>query len=323
MRSRRQFVIAAALGALSIPYVRAQARTPRVGILSGLPLEKSGAAPMLLNALAQLGYRDGAGMVLDYRYTDKPDHFPALARDLIAAKCDVMFALVSEFTSRAFRDARSPIPVVFLAFDYDPVEKGIVQSLRRPGVNMTGVYVPNDALIAKRLEIAQEVLPGANRFLVLADVNTRDQLAALRTAAVARRVQLTVVEYAQPPYDFAAGLETGRREKADALMLFFSPEFTGNRAKLSALFTSYRLPVIASGIMAEAPGVLLGYGPNQANLYRLAADIGVQILKGAKAAEIPVQQPAEFDLVVNLKTAKALGVKIPYSVLARATKVIE
>jgi len=234
-----------------------------------------------------------------------------------------MFALISEPAARAFRDARSSIPVVFLAFDYDPVEKGMIASLRRPGGNMTGVYVPQAALIAKRLEIAQEVLPGANRFLVLTDVHTKDQLAALRTAAAARRVQLTVVEYAQQPYDFPAGFEAGRREKVDALILFFSPEFTASRAKLSALFASYKLPVIVPGVMAANPGILVSYSQNQAKIFRRAAEIGVQILKGTKAAEIPVEQPLEFDLVVNLKTAKALGVKIPYSVMARATKVIE
>lgn len=323
MTSRRRFLFAGALCALDPRYARAQARLPRIGILSGLPLEKSAAAPLLLKALAELGYRDKTKMLLEYRHSQDPAEFPALAKELIAAKCDVMFALVSEPTARALRDARSQIPVVFLALDYDPVERGLVQSLRRPGGNMTGIYVPEDALIAKRLEIAQEVLPGASRFLALSDVHTKDQLAALRKAAAARQVRLTVFEYAQRPYDFAAGLEAGRRDRVDALILFFSPEFTVSSGKLSELFSRYRLPVIASGVMATAPGVLITYSSNLTKLFRRAAEIGVQILNGRKAAEIPVQQPLEFDLVVNLKTASALGVKIPQSVMARATRIIE
>jgi len=136
-------------------------------------------------------------------------------------------------------------------------------------------------------------------------------------------VQLTVFEYAQRPYDFAAGLEAGRREKVDALILFFSPEFTASRAELAAAFTRFRLPVIATGVMATAPGVLLTYSSNLPKLFRRAAEIGVQILKGAKTGEIPVQQPLEFDLVVNLKTANALGVKVPQAVMTRATRIIE
>jgi putative ABC transport system substrate-binding protein len=323
MMSRRHFVLGAAVAALTTRDLRAQAGLPRIGILSGLPLDKSAAAPALLNALAELGYKDKAGMLLEYRHSDNPAEYPALVQQMIAAKCDVMFALVSEEPARALLDARSNIPIVFIALDYDPVATGIVQSMSRPGGNITGVYVPEDALIAKRLEIAQEVLPGARRFLVLTDAYTRTQLAALRRAAAERRVQLTVIEYAQRPYDFAAGLEAGRRDKVDALILFFSPVFTAHRGELSAVLTRYKVPVIGTGAMASAPGVLLAYSSNLPKLFRRAAEIGVQILKGGKAADIPVQQPLEFDLVVNLKTANALGVKIPQSVMARVTRIIE
>lgn len=323
MTTRRQVLLVGAIGAMNVPCLTAQPRLPRIGILSGLPLDKSAAAPALLNALAELGYRDKAGMLLEYRHSQNPAENPALAKELIAAKCNIVFTLVSEEPARAFRDARSEIPAVFIALDYDPVASGIVQSLSRPGGNMTGVYVPEDALIAKRLEIAQEVLPGASRFLVLSDPYTKTQLAALREVAAARRVQLTVFEYARRPYDLAAGLEAGRRDKVDALLLFFSPEFTASRDQLSSLFTRYKLPVIATGVMATAPGVLITYSSNLPKLFRRAAEIGVQILKGGKPGEIPVQQPLEFDLVVNLRTAKALGVKIPQSVMARATRLIE
>lgn len=323
MTTRRQVVLAFAFGALGFPVAKAQQRPPRIGILAGVPLDKSAAAPPLLKALAGHGYRDKSGMLLEYRYASDPAEYPRLAKELIAAKCDLMFALVTEPPARAFRDARTEIPVVFLAFDYDPVEKGIVQSLRRPGGNMTGVYTPNDALIAKRLEIAQEILPGARRFLVLTDPHSTDQLAALRKVASARRTELTVSEYVKSPYDFAAAFELGRREKVDALILFFSPEFVARRAELSALFTSRALPAIGTAAWANTPGILFSYAANPAKLIQRAAEIAVRILRGAKAEDIPVEQPQEFDFVVNLKTAKALGITFPPSVMARATRIIE
>jgi len=321
MTTRRQVLLAGALGALVSPFASPQARPPRVGILSGLPFEKSVLAPVLLKALAELGYRDGAGMVLEYRSIDGlPDRYPGVARELIARKCDVIFTFGG---TRALRDAQTSIPIVFLAFDYDPLEQGLVASFQRPGANITGVYTPAGALAAKRLEIAQEVLPGASRFLLLTDQYGKTELVALRKAAEARRVQLVLVDYEQPPYDLAAGIETGRRAGVHGVLLTTSPEFASRRAELSSLFVSYRLPAVVPAFMASQPGSLVSYSTDMLKLAQQAAAMGVRILKGAKPVDIPVEQVNEFELVVNLKMAKMLGVKIPYSVLARATKVIE
>jgi len=323
MTTRRQFVVAGALGALSMRHAAAQARSPRVGILA--PFPKTTLAPIILQRLSELGYRDGAGMVLEFRSADGvDDRYPKLARELIEAKCDVIFAL-GHFAALAFRDARTPVPVVFIDPDYDPLETGIVDSLSRPSGNMTGVYVPEPTLAAKRLEIAQEVLPKANRFLVLADSYSKDQLVALRKAAEARRVQLTVVEYGQRPRDrdFEAAFETGRRAGVEAVLGLNSPNFSTNRAKLAALVVKQRLPAFVSGAWAGAPGILVAYYASSLKYASRAAELGVRILKGTKPADVPVEQPDEYELVVNLKTAKALGVKIPYSVLARATRLIE
>jgi putative ABC transport system substrate-binding protein len=327
MTSRRQFLVAGALGALGalgVPYAAAQVRQPRIGILSALPLDKSLSAPLLLKSLSEFGYRDGAGMVLEFRSSNGIDaRYPELARDLIARGCDVIFALPAEAIARVFRDARTSVPVVFIALEYDPLERGIVDSLSRPTGNMTGVYAPTGALRAKQLEIAQEILPGASRFLVLTDESSRNQLAALKKAADTRRAQLIVVEYAQAPYDLTAGVETGRRAGVHAVIGMQSAEFAARRAELAALFASYRLPAFVPGFMATEPGILASYAVDSVKLHRRAVEIGVRILKGAKPVDIPVEQLDEFDLVVNLKTAKALGVKIPYSVLTRATRVIE
>jgi putative ABC transport system substrate-binding protein len=317
---RRQFVLgglAAAASSLAV----AQARPPRVGILA--PFRNTILAPLILQRLSELGYRDGAGMLVELRSADGvDDRYPKLARELIDARCDVIFALGNP-ASRALRDARTPVPVVFLAPDHDPLETGIVDSLRRPQGNITGVYSPAAALAAKRLEVALEVLPGASRFLVLADIHSKDQLATLKKAVDARRAQLIVGEYGQPPYDLAGAFDSGRRAGVDAVIGFNSPLWGTNRAALAQLIAKHRIPSFVTTTMSSDPGVLVAFGHSNAKLGRRAAELGVQILKGAKPADIPVEQLDDYELVVNLKTARALGVKIPYSVMARATRLIE
>jgi putative ABC transport system substrate-binding protein len=321
MATRRHFLIASALGALAPTSGSGQSRPPRVGILA--PFRNTLLAPAILHRLAELGYRDGAGMQLEFRSADGIEGlYPNLARELIDAKCDVIFAL-GVFPSNAFRDARRPLPIVFIAIDYDPLETGIVHSLSRPGGSMTGVYAPAVALSAKRFEIAMEVLPAASRFLVLSDVHSKDQLEALKRAANARRVQLVVVEFEKPPYDLAAAFETGRSAGVHAFIAFSTPVLGGNRVALGKLIVKHQLPAFVPTFMSSEPGFLLAYSYDFQKLGHRAAEMGVRILKGAKPADIPVEQPTEYELVVNLKTAKALGVKIPYSVMARATKVVE
>ncbi len=320
MTTRRQFLLASAIGAMAPVRAFAQTRPVRVGMLT--PRAKSFFAPGIVRRLGELGYREGSSMVLEYRHADGVvDRYPPLARELIKLKCDLIFAIGPEHAARALRDARSTAPVVFLAVDYDPVEKGIVDSLARPGGNFTGVYALNAAITLKRLEIAQELLPGATRFLVLSDVYTREQLAALKKAAEARRVQLTVAEFMQQPHEYTAAFEAARQARAEALIVLTSPVFADHRAAISSLAVNHRLPTI--GFSTPESDFLIGYSSNADKLAQRVAEIGVQVLKGARPADIPVEQASEFDFVVNLKMAKALGVKVPYSVLARATKLVE
>ena len=324
MTTRRQVLVAGALGLLAAHRVAAQTGVPHIGML--VPVGIHAPLPQtVLQRLSELGYRDGAEMLLEHRSADGIDeHYPKLARELIDARCELIFAF-GHFAAAALRDARTSVPVVFLAPDTDPLEKGYVDSLNRPGRNLTGVYVPAPALAVKRLEIAQEVFPQASRFLVLSDTYSQDQLLALRRAAEVRRVQLTVVEFLERPddADLVAAFEAGRRAGADALLGLNSPHLVTNRARLAALIVKSRMPAFLPTSMAEEPGILIGYHSNITKLARRAAEFGVRILKGAKTIEIPVEQADEFDLFVNLKTAKVLGVKVPYSVLARATRVIE
>ena len=322
MTTRRRFLLVSAAGAIAPACVLAQARPARVGMLTPRAKSESFFAPAILRRLGELGYREGSSLLLEYRHPDGVvERYRPLAQELVGLQCDLIFAIGPEHVAHALRDARTPAPVVFLAVDYDPLKRGIVASLARPGGNFTGVYGLNPEITLKRLEIAQELLPRATRFLVLSDAYTQDQLSELKRVADARQVQLTAVEYVRQPHEYSAAFETARQARAQALIVLTSPVFADNRATISALAMSHRLPAV--GFSTPDAAFLVGYSANAVKMGQRVAEIGVQILKGAKPADIPVEQAGEFDLQVNLKTARALGVKIPYSVLARATKLIE
>jgi ABC-type uncharacterized transport system substrate-binding protein len=261
---------------------------------------------------------------VEYRATEGfAERYPKMARELVGLKCDLIFAVGPELAVRALRDAGGSIPVVFLAVDFDPLETGVVKSLSRPEANITGAYIPQGQLAAKRLDILREVLPAARRFLVFSDEFTRDQLVPLRKRAEASGAQLVVVEFTKQPYDFAAAFETGRKQKAEALVGLASAVFASNASALGTLLARHRLPSAGtSGAIAER-GYMLSYGPDVAKITRRVAELGARILKGAKPAEIPVEQADEFELVVNAKVARALGIKIPESVMARATRIVQ
>jgi putative ABC transport system substrate-binding protein len=262
-------------------------------------------------------------MKLEFRSTDGAiGQFPVLARELGDLKCDLKFAVGPEHAAKHLREVAPGTPLVFLAVDYDPVEKGLVASLARPGGNTTGVYIPQAALATKRLQIMGEIVPRARRFLVFVDPFSSSQLPSVRKAADRAGIQLSVIEFSKPPYDFEAAFAEGGRAKVEAYIELASPILASNAGLLAALLQKYRLPgAAASGGYVEA-GVLVSYGPDAEKVARRAAEIGGRILKGAKAGDIPVEQADEFELVINAKTASVLGVKIPEGVLARATKII-
>src|SRR5712692_3161166 len=325
MTTRRQFLLASALGALAPACAFGQTRPVKVCILSNRRTDaRSNIGPGLFGRLAELGYRDGTTMILEFRSADgSVDRLPKLARELIDLKCDVIFAIGPEQTARALQDARASAPIVFLATVYDPVEKGIVASFRSPDRNTTGVYVPENALVAKRVEIMREVLPAARRFFVLTDVPSAGQVGAARKAAETAGVQLRVIEFSKLPYDFAGAFEEARKAGGEALIGLRSAVFSDNQAAISALPAKHRLPGIGASFAQANAGFLLGLSVENTKVARRVAEIGARILKGARPADIPVEQADEFELTVNAKTARALGIKVPESVLARATRIVQ
>lgn len=292
-------------------------------MLAPRPLAESFYTGLIVQRLRELGYREGSGMVLEYRATRAvPQRYPEMAHELVALKCDLIFAVGPDNGVIALRDARTSIPVVFLAIDFDPLQSGIVTSLGRPGSNITGVYVPQGELAAKRLDILREVVPSAKRFLIFSDEFTRDQLATLRRRADSIGAQLVIAEFSRQPYDYAAAFDTARKEKAEALVGLASAVFAADGAKIGALLAEARLPSAGTSAAMAERGFMLSYGPDNSKITRRVAEIAVRILKGAKPAEIPVEQADEFTLVVNGPVASKLGLRIPESVMARATRII-
>ena len=293
----------------------------RIGALVGR--KNSTFWPPIVKRLGELGYVEGKNLILDYRSADGvPERFAPLARELVEAKCDVVFAIGAELSARALLDTKAPVPIVIIANDYDPVKAGIVASLRRPGGNVTGVVITQIELAAKRMEIMRELLPTASRYLVLSDVFTKTQLDATLQAAQQLRMDIVVETFGSQPYDIEAALTKTRAPRINALIVLSSPVLLEQRAKISALALKQRLPVSTSNLWLEDTGFVLYYSADQAKLATRAAEMATSILRGRKPAEIPVEQPTIYEMVINLKTAKALGIKVPQSILLRADRVI-
>lgn len=324
MSITRRTLLAASLCSAAFPHaLRAQARS-RIGILSGLPREKSLLTPMLLKDLAARGYHEGKTLELVFRSADgRPERYGALARELVDAKCHLVFTLANIQSARAVTSLGASVPVVLLALEYDPVEEGIVKSLARPGGNVTGVFAPAALLMAKNVEIIREVLPAVTRILVLADPIARPQLPALKAAAARTGLILSLVEYDKPPYDLRVAAEAIRRDKPQAVIVPLSAGFVAQQRELSALLVESSLPAVVPTFMVREPGAFVSYGVDFPQVAKRAAGMADRILKGARPRDLPIEQIDEFSLTINIRTAKALGVKVPYSVLARAHSVIE
>ena len=320
---RRRFALAAGALLAAPRTAWTQPRTVRIGVLS--PRRNSVILRPVLGRLRELGYVEGKNLLLEYRSAEGVvDRFPQLARELIDAKCDLIFASGSVYPARALRDATTTIPIVIVAIEYDPVKAGIITSLRRPGRNITGVALSTPELSAKRVEILYEALPEAARFLVFTDSYSAEQLEAIRQAAARLRMQVFVHEFASRPYAFDHAFDQGEKAKAAALLLPTSPDFFDRRATIYEMVMKRRLPLVVGGsAWWTGTGWLLGYGVIVDKTYARAGDIAASILKGKNPGEIPVEQPDDFEFAVNLRTARALGVTIPQSVMVRASRVIE
>jgi putative ABC transport system substrate-binding protein len=321
---RRTFLGTLAGGLVAAP-VAAQAQ--RAGKVWRIGFLRAGQPPKLWveefqRGLRERGYVDGQNVVVEFRFTDgSVDQLSQLADELVRLKVDVLVASAAP-PALATKKATTSVPIVFVSV-VDPVELGLIPGLGRPGGNITGLAISSADLAGKRLELLRELVPKLRRVAVLWDRSNLGNPMQLKGAEVAARtlgMQLESVPV-RDPNDFDSGFRAVRA--TDGLLQLDSPLFTTHRARLVGLAATSRVPAIYGYKEMVEVGGLLSYGAHLPDLYRRAATYVDKILRGAKPGDLPVEQPTKFELVINLKTAKALGLTIPPSVLVRADQVIE
>ena len=320
---RRTFLGTLAGSVLAAPLAAEaqQATMARVGYLNLYPI------PSLLEAFRQglqdHGWREGQNLVLEARAADgREARIPDIAAEFIRLRVDVV--LFTATSVRRGRSAVGTIPIVFAIAD-DPVSAGFVQSFARPGGRLTGITSLNVELDAKRLQILKSALPSASRVALLAtsrDPALRDRIAAVERAARSLGVQIQIIEVSGPG-ELAAAFDTSFRGRAGSVMVLGSGHLFPQQERMAELARPARMPVISAWREFADAGGLMSYGTNVPAMFRRAAGYVDRILKGANAADLPVEQANTFELVINLKTAKALGLTIPPSLLQRADQVIE
>ncbi len=325
MRFHSAILVAFVLLVILVPVPLAEAqqtgRMQRVGILvSANPRVYDS----LVDELRKLGYIDGQTLALEFRNAEgKVDRFPTLAAELVRAGVDVIVAAGGEAPLRAALKATATIPIVIVAIDYDPVALGFVASLGRPGGNVTGLFLQQVELTAKRMELLKATLPKVTRLAILWEASAGDQFKAAEAASRSLGIRVQSLEVRNPPDEFPEAFATAAKDRADALFVVTTAIFFRERARIAQLAMNRRLPaVFAQREFAEAGG-LMSYGTSLPEMFRRAAIYVDKIFKGAKPADLPIEQSTKFELVINLKTARALGLTIPPSVLLRADQVIE
>jgi putative ABC transport system substrate-binding protein len=302
-------------------------RVYRLGVLANaFEISEGPLFDEFLDGLKKAGYVEGQNLIVEWRSSEgKFERLPALAAELVRAKVDVIVAS-SALPAHAAAEATKTIPVVFLLVS-DPVGQKLVGSLSKPGGNVTGLatFAP-DVLTARRLQVLKEAVPGATRVAVLtnpANATHRELLAReLPAAAQAQKLTLLPLEM-RAPSDLEGAFEQAARERADSLYVLSDRLSFVHRAQIAEMAMQRRLPSLTTTRTGVEVGSLVSYGPKLRDLYRRAAIYVDRIFKGAKPVDLPVEQPPPFELVVNLKTAKALGITLPQSLLRRADEVIQ
>jgi putative tryptophan/tyrosine transport system substrate-binding protein len=325
---RRRSVLALLAGAATVPPFAARAagepaKVFRLGVLSPLPPGPGYRA--FVERLHALGWDEGRNLQIDYVQLDNTDAVRslAMAAALVGRGVDAIYAGGPEIVLKSAVTATTTVPIVMIANDYDPLARGYIASLARPGGNVTGVFLQQIELTAKQLDFLSQTVPDLARVVVLWDRISADQFEAARKAARTLKIRVDGIEAADPPYDYERLLAGVDGRQRDVLLQLTSPLFFQDRQRFPAVALDHRLPSMFPYRQWVDEGGLMSYGPSLTDMGRLAADFIDQIAKGAKPAELPVQQPTRFKLIVNLKTAEALGLTVPPSILARADEVIE
>ena len=330
MNNRRKLIVALGAGALTAPFgafAQQQGKVWRVGWLS------QGTRPdpsrpnffaAFLQGMRELGYVEGKNMVIESRYADsKFERLPDLAAELVQLKVDVILAAATPATGAAHK-ATTTTPIVFVNAG-DPVGSGFIKSLARPSGNITGLTNMYADISSKYLEMLLSMVPKLSRVAVLVNPANPAQFNFLKNIqAAAQKTNLKILPVeARTPQEIETAFSVMAREKAGAVIVSADEFFIQQRRQVAELAAKYRLPTVSGRRGQVEAGFLMSYGPNDADLYRRAATYVDKIFKGAKPGDLPVEQPTKFELFINGKTAKALGLTIPQSLLISTDKVIE
>jgi putative tryptophan/tyrosine transport system substrate-binding protein len=328
-RMRRRDFVTLAGGAAAWPFAaraQQQGRKARIGFLSSLPDN-----PLLIASYAafsdemrRLGWVENQNLTIEYRYINDPKaDFAAQVAELVRSNIDLFVTGGPETPLQIAFNATRTIPIAMIAVNFDPIARGYVASLARPGGNVTGIFFRQLELAQKQLELLTQAFPERKKVAVLYDAISADQFTASEQIAAQMNLELRGVKLENAPYDFNAAFHTLAQGSPQMLLVQSSPYFTSSQRLIAGLAIEQRLPTMFIFKTYVETGGLMSYGVDYVGMNRRIAGYVAKILEGAKPADIPVEQPTKFEFVVNLKTAKAIGVEIPLSIQLRADQVIE
>jgi putative ABC transport system substrate-binding protein len=324
MRFAGPILALALLAGVLASETQAAEKVYRIGFLWDSPAVFPDAIEAFRQGLRDLGYVEGRNIVIEYRWAEgKPERMRELAEELVRLKVDVIMAPSSVYTAAAKR-ATATIPIVFLSHA-DPLGTGHVASLGRPGGNVTGLSIMMTETNVKGLELFKAAVSGLSRVAVIWDPATPSHgpgLKAIEAAAPSLGLRIQPVAV-RSPAEYESAFSAMVRERADGVLVLSTPLFIAGAKRLAELALTHKLPSLYGPKHHVAAGGLMSYSPDRADLYRRGAIFVDKILKGAKPADLPVQRPTRFELVINMKTAKALGLTIPQGILARADELIQ
>ena len=323
--SRRAFVAGSAT-LVTARWAGAQTTgcTYRLGWLATVDIFHEPYSEAFVRRLGQLGFLEGKNLSIVFRQAaGRVERLPALAGELVKLNCDALFAGGLEASLVALKRASRHTPIVFVAVDFDPVATGHVASLARPGDLVTGITAVQSILPGKRLELLKELIPDSRKVAVFTNDQTGGQLAVAQDAARRLGLTLHVIEFKRQPFDYGAGVLDATRVNADALFVLGSGLFVEGRRKIPELALKAKLPSVFHHSQWAEAGGLMSYGFNFSDMWSRGAEMVGQILRGARAGDIPMEQPSTYELAINMKTANALGIRIPHSIQLRADRIIQ
>jgi putative tryptophan/tyrosine transport system substrate-binding protein len=329
MMKRREFITLVGSAAAVWPLgARAQdtGKVARIGFIGPAQISPPPISfyQAFLAQMRELGFRDGQNLRVEYRAIEDPRGLSVGAEELVRSQPELIVASGPEVSLRAVAGASGTIPIVMIAINFDPIARGYVASLARPGGNITGVVFQQLELAQKQVEVLAQANPGKTRVAILFDEEqTADQFGAAEQAAQSLNLQVQGLKLKSPTYDFDAAFQSATMGGAQMALVLSGPGFVQYRSRIAELAIQHRLPTMFIAKHYVETGGLMSYGVAFIPMWRRAADYAARILKGAKPADLPVEQATKFEMVVNLKTAKAIGVELPTAILLRADEVME